>query len=390
MTETTKQTFVLTGATGFLGSHLMAALVERKHKLIILGRSAKDASLAERIAKLLAWFGLEDRSAWIETAETDLLKPFCGLETNRYRELCAKADQIIHCASDTRFSERHRRESTDTNVHSLRGIINFARDGDISCFHYVSTAYIADDTSSLCLETPVNSGKFANIYEETKARAEKEVTARCDRYAIPFTILRPSIVYGDSRTGRSTCFTALYHHVRSLYMIREIYLNDIQAHGGHKSRACGIHLDDDGNLHLPLKAFLPRRGYINLIPIDYFVSAVLMILEHAQTGHIYHLTSDAPKTMEDLASYCELFLKMKGLAIFYGDTPNGFIPNPAEALFNRFIAPYRPYLSDTRIFDRRNTNHATANLFPPELSYGIFERCMQYATDANWEKLHNL
>lgn len=386
MAETAKRTFLLTGATGFLGSHLMAALVERKYRLIILGRCANGVSLAERVAKLLAWFGLENRSAGVETAEVDLLKPFLDLEKGRYEELCARADQIIHCASDTRFSERHRRESTDTNVGSLCGMIDFARDCKASRFHYVSTAYVGDATSPLCLEAPVSHANPANVYEENKARAEEEVAARCGKYAIPFTILRPSIVYGDSGTGRSTCFTALYHHVKSLHMIREIYLKDIREHGGDKSRACGIYLDCDGTLHLPLRIFLPQCGYINLIPIDYFVAAVLSVLDHGEAGHIYHLTSDAPKTMEELASYCKTFFKIKGIEILYGDAPSGFRPNPAEELFNRFIAPYRPYLSDTRTFDRNNMNHAAPGLVPPEFSYEIFERCMQYAINANWEK----
>ena len=383
MTDT-RPSFVLTGATGFLGSHLMASLVQRGDRVLVLGRRGDKRSLEERVAGILEWFGLETRSAQVETVEADLLKPRLGLEGARYAELCSRKSEIVHLASDTRFSATNLRQSMDTNVHSLKEIIHFATRSGAPFFHYVSTAYVSGAAPSPCLEEPAGSAGFANIYEETKARAEAEVAARCGAAARAFTIWRPSIVYGDARTGRSNSFTALYHHVKALSVIRGIYLNDIRCRGGEKSRACGIHLDAAGVLHLPLRIFLPQQGYVNLIPIDYFVDAALQVLEHPQPGGIYHLTSDAPSTMTELAAYCEEFLKLKGIKIVYGEPPPGFRPNPPEALFNKLIEPYRPYLCDTRKFDRSNLHAAAAGLSPPRLSYGIFERCMAYALAVNW------
>jgi nucleoside-diphosphate-sugar epimerase len=378
-------TYVLTGATGFLGSHLMASLLERGDRVVVLGRRSAGESLAARIDTLLDWFGLHPRSGQVETAEVDLLKPLCGLDPDRYQALCDKAGTIIHCASDTRFSERNRRESTATNVDSLEQIIGFARNSNAPWFHYVSTAYAAGMSSLWCPEAPAASGKFVNVYEETKARAEQEVAARCTMHAIQFTIIRPSIVYGDSRSGRANRFNALYNHVKSLYYIREIYLNDLRKQGGRRSEEYGIYLDDRGILHIPLKVVVTHRGHINLIPIDYFVSATLSILEHGKAGATYHLTSDVPKTVEDLAVYCESFLKMHGIEIVDENT-SGAAFNPPEALFNRFIAPYLPYLSDARTFDRSTTDDATAGLIPPEFTYDVFERCMDYAVGVNWGK----
>ena len=379
-----EQVFVLTGATGFLGSHVMAGLLERGNRLIVLGRPAGEERLERRIKRLLAWFGIDKQDVRVETAEVDLLKPLLGLAKHTYDSLCAKEAQIVHCASDTRFSEGNRLASTSTNVHSLRAMIDFARDSSASFFHYVSTAYVSGRTSSLCPEAPVDQDGFANVYEETKAQAEKEVAARCTVNGIPFTILRPSIVYGDSRTGRVNRFNALYYHVKSLYYIRDIYLNDILKQGGRKSGEWGIYLDKKGILHLPLHISLPQRGYVNLVPIDYFVSVALSIFHKPKSGSIYHVASDTPKTTEELASYCESFLNMKGIEMVYGNSSNGKPLNPAEALFDRFVQPYRPYLSDTRVFDRRNTDLVSAGLKPPEFTYDIFERCMDYAVKVNW------
>lgn len=385
MTDNSTQTYVLTGATGFLGSHLLAALLQRGDRVVVMGRRSADESLAARIERLLAWFDLRGRSGQIETAEVDLLKPLCGLHPHRYQALCNKAGTIIHCASDTRFSERNRLESTATNIDSLEQIIMFANDSKAPWFHYVSTAYAAGIASGQCPEAPVASGRFVNVYEETKARAEKEVAGLCDRHALPYSIIRPSIVCGDSRSGRANCFNSLYNHVRSLYYIREIYLKDIHEHGGRKSREHGIYQDESDILHLPLKIAVADRGNINLISIDYFVSATLSILAHAQAGTFYHITSDHPKTLEDLASYCETFLNIRGIEIVYGSAPNTEL-NPPEALFNRFVEPYLPYLSDTRTFARSNTDAATAGLKPPDFTYNVFERCMDYAVGVNWGK----
>ncbi|MFA6109132.1 MAG: SDR family oxidoreductase [Candidatus Latescibacterota bacterium] len=383
MRQAERAAIILTGATGFLGGHLMAALLERGDRVVVLGRASEGRSLADRIAGHLAWFGLSARGDQVETAEADLRQPRCGLAEDRYRALCARAGPVVHCASDTRFSERRRQEITETNVHGLRRILDLAADSRTPFFHYVSTAYVAGKTSGRCPEELVACGDFANVYEETKAHAEREVAARCQRDGLPYSIIRPSIVYGDSRSGRSTRFNALYHPVKSLAILREIYLNDLASQGGEKARACGIALERGGVLRLPLRVFVGRRGHLNLIPIDYFVSAVECILERAEAGAIYHLTSDSPITLGDLAGYCQSFLKIAGIEIIEGSS--GETPlNPPEALFQKFLEPYLPYLADARSFDRRHANRATCGLKPPEFSYDIFERCMSYAISVSW------
>ena len=59
MFDKNKPTIALTGATGFLGSHLMASMLTGGYKIIVLGRPSKEETLQERIYKLLRWFGIE-------------------------------------------------------------------------------------------------------------------------------------------------------------------------------------------------------------------------------------------------------------------------------------------------------------------------------------------
>ena len=74
---------LLTGATGFLGSHIMAGLLAKGRGVVIVGRPAGGRSLPARIRELLAWFGMEHLEGLLEFVETDFLKTRLGLGARR-------------------------------------------------------------------------------------------------------------------------------------------------------------------------------------------------------------------------------------------------------------------------------------------------------------------
>jgi len=379
-----KPAIALTGATGFLGSHLMASLLTEGYKLMVLGRSNKEETLKERISKLLRWFGIEELACQLDVVEIDFLKPKLGIPEVEYNNLCANTEQIIHCASDTSFTERKRDIVFKSNVNSLEGILEFAANASVKFFHYISTAYVAGANVTLCKECLSSSDDFLNVYEESKALAENIIAAFCKKNFIPFTIIRPSVVYGDSSTGRSLRFNALYFPIQSVKYISEIYLNDIKNNDGKKSKQYGIFLDKEGFLFLPLRIFLPKEGALNIIPVDYFVNATMKIIAKASPGGIYHLTNNSHAKLDVISVYNEQFMKIKGVEIIYGKSTDNVLRNPVEELFDRFIEPYRSYLSDNRVFERTNTDLVTDNLYPPEFTYEIFKNCMEYAISVNW------
>jgi len=251
-------------------------------------------------------------------------------------------------------------------------------------FHFISSAYAAGTDRIECEEAPVTSGYFNNVYEESKALAENIVSQRCIKEKLPYTIIRPSVVYGDSFTGRSLRFNALYYPVRSLQLIRDIYLADIKSNKGKKSSECGIHINKNGILYLPVRIFIPNEGKINLIPVNYFTEALFSIIEKPATETYYHITSNSPQTMANLVTYTERLLNITGIEVVIGTPSADDLRNPAEELFDYFIREYRPYISDRRIFIRENTDRAFPGVFPPDLSYEIFERCMNFAVSVDW------
>jgi len=384
MSDHIKRNILLTGSTGFLGSHLMNSLLKNGYNLIIPGRGKNAETLEQRIYKLLKWFGISDYSNRLKIIEADYSKPLLGLSPALFKVTCSLTDSVIHCASDTCFSESKRDKVLQFNVDQLSGILELASAAQVKSFSYISTAYAAGLNGQICKEQLSSAKEFVNAYEESKALAEKVITDHCKRYSIPLTIIRPTIVYGDSFTGRTLRFNAFYYPIRSLLNIRDIYLNDIRNHGAQKSAKQGIYLDKDGYLFLPLHFFLPKKGSINLIPVNYFVEVTQKIFERPGNGGIFHVCNGNPPNLDQLSDYIKDFLKIKGIEIIYGEPLNTGLLNPVEELFERFIEPYRPYLSDDRIFDKTNTDFIAGEIQAPEMSYQIFSRCMNYGIDVNW------
>jgi len=362
----------------------MAGMITKGYKIIVFGRPANNESLKERIFRLLKWLGVDSMSDQVTCTDTDLSQDYLGISTEEYARLCSVVDSVIHCASDTCFSESKREKVMAANINNLKGILEFSKNAHVNFFHYISTAYVAGTGVTYCKETLSSVKTFTNVYEESKAAAENIISRFCDKNDIPLSIIRPSIVYGDSQTGRSLKFNALYFPVRSAQSIRDIYLNDILNNGGLKAAKNGIFIDKEGTLFLPLKIYLPHEGDINIIPVDYFVNTTVKIIENCSINGIYHLTNPYRTTMKIVAKYFEQLMKVRGVEIIYGPMPNDLLRNPAEELFDRFIEPYRPYLSDNRVFDRTNTPLITDNLNPPKFTYDIFKTCMEFGIKVNW------
>ena len=382
MQDESSRSVVLTGATGFLGAFLMAGLLERGYQVTVLGRPAKNLRLSDRLAGLTGWFSL-DPGDRLSALETDFTKKHLGLDDKAYGDLCANAGQIIHCASDTSFAERNRQQVMNTNVNSLPSLLDLAVDSGAEHLYYISSAYACGQCAGICMETPVNARSFTNVYEESKARAEEIIQRSCADNNVPLSILRPSIVYGHSKTGKTLKFNALYYAVRSMLFIRDIFVNDLQQ-GGGKSKKWGFSLNDEGILYLPLKICMPNRGAVNLIPIDYFVETVLGIMEQPGTNGIYHITSDDPPDITTLAEYSQRFLGLRGIQVLWNQSGPNTAPNPAEELFDKLFEQYRPYLSDERIFDQSRTHGIIQAAAAPPFTYEIFEKCMTYAIACDW------
>lgn len=274
-------TIVITGANGFIGSEVLrylrekgvpgssiVAVVREKHNMSprqrmdqVFSRWVR-AGAVRQVASLVE-FGDSMRSvSWDE---------FPGILAGAAGSRVA----IIHCAADTAF-DLPLAESRRVNVGLTRQVIDAVpAAADVRLVH-VSTAFVAGKRQGVIREDDAGihpSTTFNNAYEQSKWEAEQVVRGS----KIPWTIVRPSIVVGDSRSG----FTL---HFRVVYSVIRLWLRDV----------------------VP-RAPVARDARIDIVPSDFVAGAIVRVCElpvEAVSGKVLHLCSgaDAPGPVDVMAA----------------------------------------------------------------------------------------
>lgn len=167
---------LVTGATGFLGAYVTARLVARGEEVVALVRGEDPQARLDATA-----------GPGAVALPGDLGGPLA---------LPADVTRVIHCAAGVSFT-LPLDEARAINVEGTRRLLEAcAALPALERFVHVSTAYVEGD----------ESGRFRNTYEQSKAEAERVVGAA----RFPVSIVRPSIVVGDSTTGWTNSFNVIY------------------------------------------------------------------------------------------------------------------------------------------------------------------------------------
>lgn len=160
---------LVTGATGFVGSHVTEALLEAGHEPVCTVRASSD----------LRWIsGLA-----VPTVPGDLRRP---------EELDAALEgvrTVVHAAGVTSASrpELYR----EVNVLGTQRLAERAAERGVERFVFVS---------SLAARGPDASGGPASLYGHTKREAEERLRTIADRSDLEVVVLRPAGVYGPRDT----------------------------------------------------------------------------------------------------------------------------------------------------------------------------------------------
>jgi thioester reductase-like protein len=191
---------LLTGATGFVGREILSRFLERGDRPVFaLVRADNDDEAAGRLPahrRLTAVAG-------------DIEQPGLGLAAPTRERLRREVTTVLHCAASVSF-DMSLEESRSVNVEGTRRMVELARGcRRLERFSYISTAYVAGEPGRLFREDELAVGqRFRNPYERSKFEAE--LALRNEGVGLPLQILRPSIVVGDSATGRTSSFNVLY------------------------------------------------------------------------------------------------------------------------------------------------------------------------------------
>jgi len=366
---------LITGATGFLGGFLAGELIKRGRRTILTVRPRGNETARKRVENLLKFLNIEAKHAPIViSAEIDT--PGMGL-SEEHRRMLREVPEVLHCAADTSFAERRKKQVEATNLQGLRNVFELVP--HCERFFHMSSAYSAGTQEGLIQEEMLHPPGFHNPYERSKNEAEKLITDLCREKDIDLTIFRPSITYGDADTGESLRFNALYFPVRTLLFFRDSLKKDIVEKSGTRAAGLGVSINRDGSMHLPLT--FPGSGRLNLVPINFLVKAVTALMDSSEIG-IFHIVNPKSDSIGQLIQHIERHYSIFGLQVADEVVQDG----PLQTLINSYMDVYYPYFCDKRVFSDYRTRQMLEPLGIecPELTPAIFNRCMDYAVEAGW------
>ncbi|MGK2867299.1 MAG: SDR family oxidoreductase [Mycobacterium sp.] len=204
---------LVTGAAGHVGADAVARLVGRGHAVTALVHNTSDIRSNN---------GRSVRPARL--VRGDVRSPDLGLDADTVSDLAGHVDLIVHSAAVTDFGLPENRYR-ELNIEGTANALALARRLDCN-FLYMSTAYVCGEHNGVFGEDHLDVGqRFGNNYERSKFRAEHLVRDSGLRWAV----VRPGIVSGETRTGRSREHKHIY---QVLKLIVEGKLRTLPGHYG--------------------------------------------------------------------------------------------------------------------------------------------------------------
>ncbi len=249
--------YFITGATGFIGRHLVAQLGSRGEPIHVLVRPGSRA----KFDRLVGDWG--EAGGRVVPVEGDLQQEFLGISARERAELRGQIRHFFHLGALYDLGA----EGTDlerANVLGTRNALQFAHESPVGCFHLVSSIAVAGRYRGTFTEDMFREAEgLDHAYFRTKHESEALVRDTC---RVPWRVYRPGMVVGDSRTGAMDKIDGPYYLFKLIQKLR-----------------------DNLPRWVPLIGF--EGGHINLVPVD-FVAAALAYLAHVpgRDRQCFHLT----------------------------------------------------------------------------------------------------
>jgi len=260
-------TYFVTGATGFIGRHLLAKLLARKGEVYCLVRKGSQ----EKFEELRARFGADGKR--LHAVSGDLSKSALGVSPAQRRALGGTIRHFFHLAAIYDLAADAESQIA-ANVVGTRNALQLAELIKAGCFHHTSSIAVAGLYPGVFREDMFDEAEdLDHPYFKTKHDAEALVRKST---AVPYRIYRPAVVLGHSQTGEIDKIDGPYYFFRALKKLRQ-----------------------------SLPQWMPvigiEGGRVNMVPVDYVVDAMDHIAHKpGLDGGCFHLTDPAPRRIGEV------------------------------------------------------------------------------------------
>jgi len=274
---------------------------------------------------------LRDR---LELVDGDVSAMDLGMSGARYLEFARRIDVIHHVPSAT-TPGIDREVATRVNLGGGAEVLELAEVGKVEQLVHWSSTLVSGKRTGHVLESELirPGGGFRNIVEETLFRTEAMMREAMDH--VPVTVLRPSIIVGDSKSGE-------IDRLEGPYLLILLMLSS----------------------PVDLRVPLPGRGdtSLNLVPIDYVVDAGHAIAsDPSSIGRTFHIVDSSPPTARRVF---ELIAEEVGRPGPVGALPTqlatALLRTPGLERFSHIPRAFLEQLATDVEYDARNTDELLA------------------------------
>ncbi len=256
---------LLTGATGFLGAHLLRELLDTTDArvwCVVRAESAEAGS--DRIRRALTRFRLWDRDSAdrIVAVPGDIAAPRLGLSAADYERVAAMVEVIYHNGARVNHVDPYAR-LREVNVEATREILRLATTYRVKPVHHVSTIGATVGTAPVLADIEESVRLRAdqlpdNGYAQSKWAAE-ELVREAGARGIPVAIYRPGTICGDPRSGVNSPDDSFWNMVRAAAVL----------------------------------GMAPEVGdaTVSIVPVSYVARAIVAISRMERRDTVYHLVN---------------------------------------------------------------------------------------------------
>lgn len=262
---------LLTGATGFLGSHLLLDLLRHSDAHVYcLVRAADEETATARLGQALKTHRLPWSSEIrrrVTALPGDIRRPRLGLSDDLWHRLAHELDSVVGVAAAVDFLRGYP-SLRQSNVLGTLTLAELAATGTPKPLHHISSIAVFNEVgiTSMGEDDPLaHIDRLVAGYDQTKWAAEVALRRARD-HGLIVTAMRPGGIGGHTRTGA--------------YNPQDLSSGLISAFGRFRT--------------------VPAFHYLNAAPVDRVSRvAAAVVCEPDAWGYDYHLTG-VPNTLDDV------------------------------------------------------------------------------------------